>query len=152
VAPHGRYIATETGISAVINAALSLLAAWLVFHTRTAIGATGVGGYAVDFLPQTFMVTFMSTLVPTWLTRRRVRSGQLAKSPRSGLPLPHNVFLRALAIALTATLVIGVACMLVSRQWNAPLQFDALLILKVVYGVLLSIPITRFVLRAALAG
>lgn len=150
--PHGRYIATEVAISALINGALSLLAAWLVFGGREAIEAAGPRGFAMDFLPQTFMVALMSTLVPTWLTRRRVRSGQLERVPWPVSRLPRNAVLRALSLALASTAVLGLAAMMLSPAvWTGSLLLPGLLALKVAYGVLLSVPVTGFALRAALA-
>jgi hypothetical protein len=95
------------------------LAAWLVFGGRTFIEAAGPRGFAVDFLPQTFMVTFMSTLIPTWLTRRRVRAGLIQKLPAPVSRLPRSLILRALAFALVATLVLGLPAMLLApRLWD----------------------------------
>lgn len=148
--PHGRYIAVETAISVVINGLLSLLAAWFVFRGRESIDAAGPLGYAMDFLPQTFMVTFMSTLVPTWLTRRRVRAGQLQQFPERVARLPRNVVLRALLVGLASTLVLGLTAMILAGWvWNAPLALATLLVLKVACGALLSIPVTRFAITRA---
>lgn len=148
--PHGRYIAVETAISAVINAALSLLAAWLVFGGRTSLDAAGPQGFAMDFLPQTFMVTFMSTLVPTWLTRRRVQAGQLEKLPERAAPLPRNPLLRALLVALATTIIMGLAAMILAPMvWSSPVALQGLLVLKVAYGALLSIPVTRYAITRA---
>jgi hypothetical protein len=152
VSPHGRYIATEVAISALINGALSLLAAWLVFGGRQSIEAAGPQGFAMDFLPQTFMVTLMSTLVPTWLTRRRVRSGQIGKLPQAASRLPQNVALRALALALASTALLGVGAMaLAPVVLEGAVLLTGLLALKVAYGVVISVPVTGFALRAALA-
>jgi hypothetical protein len=152
MAPHGRYIAVETAVSTLINAALSLLAAWLVFGGRTSIEAAGPRGFAMDFLPQTFMVSFMSTLIPTWLTRRRVRAGEVERGTSPASRLPRNLLVRALVSALAMTLVLGVAAMLLApRLWGQPLPLAGLFGLKVAYGALISVPVTRFALRAALA-
>jgi hypothetical protein len=150
VSPHGRYIATEVAISALINGALSLLAAWLVFGGRQSIEAAGPHGFAMDFLPQTFMVTLMSTLVPTWLTRRRVRAGGIGKLPQAVSRLPRNAALRALVLALASTALLGVGAM-----WLAPVVckgavlLPGLLGMKVAYGVVISVPVTWFAITRA---
>jgi len=150
VSPHGRYIATEVAISALINGALSLLAAWLVFGGRQSIEAAGPQGFAMDLLPQTFMVTLMSTLVPTWLTRRRVRSGQIKRLPQGVTRLPHNVVLRALTLALASTAILGLgALFLAPVVWQGPVSLAGLLALKVTYGALISIPVTGFAITRA---
>jgi len=147
-----RYLRIETLVSLLVNSLLSLLAAWVVFGRHESVALWGSDGVAVDFLPQTFMVALMSTLVPGLLTRRRVRAGQLAALDRPPPRLPCNLVLRALLVAGVATLAFGgVAILLTSAVWAGPLPLGAVIVLKVLYGAILSIPITRFGLLAALS-
>jgi hypothetical protein len=146
-----RYLLVETLISLIINAVLSLLMAWVVFGRRELVEVTGATGVAMDFLPQTFMVTLMSTLVPTLLTRKRVRENKIAPLATT-LRLPRNILWRALLMAVVATLVLGaVAVPLTTALVNGPMSVQSLFLLKMLYGAVISVPITLLVLCAALA-
>ena len=146
-----RYILVETAISMVINAAISACFAWLVFGGRADIALWGAGGLAFDFVPQTFMIAMMSVVVPTMLTRRRIGAG--AVRPRRGPPsrLPSNLFVRALLVALVATVALGgVATAALAATWSGPVGFTAALPLKIAYGAAVALVVTPFALKAAL--
>lgn len=150
--PHRRYLLVETTISVVINSALSLFFAWVVFGKLEVIELAGPAGLAMDFLPQTFMVALMSTLVPTLLTRKRVRQSRIAALATAPMSLPRNVLLRALLVAVVAVLVLGGAAMLLTPMLVAgPMPQRSAYALKVAYGALISVPITLLALRCALA-
>jgi hypothetical protein len=146
-----RYIFTETAISIVINAAISAGFAFVVFGGRAEIGLWGPGGLAIDFAPQSFMIALMSVLVPTALTRRRIRTGTL--KPGNGLPsrLPRNLVGRALLVALAATTVLGgIAVAISAAAWAGPLGFATVLPLKIIYGAAVAFIVTPTALKAAL--
>lgn len=148
---HRAYLARETAASALINAVISLLVAWLVFG-RAGSPVTDAQAFGADFLPQAFILSVMSSLVPTALTRRRLHQGVVAPAARLPLPLPRNQLLRALLIGLVAMVVAGgVAALLTPAVWTGPLSMPAVYAVKVVFGVLLSIPVTLLAVRAALA-
>lgn len=145
-----RYIMIETLISMAVNAAFSAGFALLIFGGRAEIGLWGPDGLALDFAPQTFVIAMMSVLVPTALTRRRIRSGALA--PGRGAPsrLPGNLLVRALLLALVATLLLGgTATALLAATWSGPLAFGAVLPLKIIYGAFVALAVTPPALRAA---
>jgi hypothetical protein len=145
-----RYIIVETLISVAINAAFSAGFAFLIFGGRTGIGLWGTSGLALDFVPQTFVIAMMSVLVPTALTRRRIRTGAL--QPGNGPPsrLPRFLLARALLVALLATFILGGAAIaLLTATWAAPLAFAAVLPLKIIYGAFVALLVTPLALRAA---
>ena len=146
---HRRYVEKETLIAVAINSALSALFAFIVFGGN---GAAPVGDVAFDAFPQSFMIALMTTLVPTAITRRRVRLGAVppltGRSPR----LPRNLLLRALLVAAAAALVGGGLHWLLLPQLAPPLwAFGAVLVYKIVYGALLALLLAPPILRAALA-
>lgn len=147
-----RYVLVETFIGMVINAAISAGFAFLVFGGRAAVGLWGADGLALDFVPQTFMVALMSALVPSLLTRRRIAAGAIrAGGPPS--PLPRNLLLRALLLALLATILLGgVATLILALVLNGPVPFWTLLPFKIAYGAFVAALITPMALRAALAA
>ena len=73
-----RYVAVETAVSIVINVLISALFMFAVFGRTPLIDLWGSHGLAIDFIPQTFMISAMSVLVPTLIARKRVRQGVLA--------------------------------------------------------------------------
>jgi hypothetical protein len=99
-----KYLASETALSMAINAAISIGFAWLVFHGHDHVPSSGPGGLVRDAAPQTFMITLMSTLVPSLVTRKRMHSGHLdawLRGQLGGSPAPAGkIVLRALMLAL----------------------------------------------------
>lgn len=145
-----RYLLVETSISMLVNALFSAGFTFLVFGGRGEIGLWGPAGLALDFAPQTFVIAMMSVLVPTALTRRRIRSGALAPGRRAPSRLPGNLLVRALLVASGATLLLGgAATAVLAASWSGPLTFGAVLSLKIVYGALVALAVTPLALRAA---
>jgi hypothetical protein len=147
-----RYIFIETLISIVINAVISAGFALFVFGGRTEIPLWGASGIAFDFVPQTFMIALMSVIVPTALTRKRIRAGALSQESHQSAPLPRNLFARALLIAFLATIVLGgMAIVLTICLWGGPADFKMVLPIKILYGAMVALVVTPLALRAALA-
>jgi hypothetical protein len=146
-----RYILVETLISIAINAAISAGFAFLVFGGRTEIGLWGPHGLALDFAPQTFMIALMAVLVPTALTRRRVRTGALPGRRAPPPRLPRSLLVRALLVASLATVLLGgAATAVLAATWSGALDFATVLPLKIIYGALVALLVTPPALRAAL--
>jgi hypothetical protein len=145
-----RHVVTETLISMVVNALFSAGFAFLVFGGVTEIGLWGPAGLALDFVPQTFVIATMSVLVPTALTRRRIRAGALARGRGAPSRLPGNLLVRALLVALAATILLGgAATALLAAASSGPLTFATVLPLKIAYGAFVALAVTPLALRAA---
>lgn len=146
---HRRYLATETAISVVINVALSAVFTWTVFGGRAIIAADGAKGFGLDFLPQTFMISLMSVVVPTLLTRKRLSAGRLSSIETRRSPWP--LWMRAPLIAVAATLVLGGSAALLSPML-APqgLVFPTLFGVKLAYGAIIAMLVTPIGLVQAL--
>jgi hypothetical protein len=148
---HAQYVRKEAAIAVVINSLFSALFVFLVFGRRAEVALWGADGVALDFVPQTFIITMITVMVATLLTRKRVRSGVIQR--RSGAParLPQNSFLRALLLALVATIVFGgVMTGLLALLWSGPHSFIAVLIFKIAYGAIVAAVMAALSLRAAL--
>jgi hypothetical protein len=144
-----RYVRRETLIGIAINAVLSALFTILVFG-GTAVAA--VGAIAQDAFPQSFMIALMTALVPTAITRKRLRGGQIAPLPASGSGLPRNLVLRGLLVAVAAALIGGGLHWVLLPLLAPPLwSFPALLAYKVAYGGLLAASIGPWLISSALA-
>ena len=149
---HKAYIKRETAVSIVINSVLSALFFWLVFRGVDPVPAWGMGNWVFDFLPQSFMIAFMSTLLPGALTGKAIRAGKILANG-AGNFLPANLFLRALVLALMSALggtaIIALGATVTGTTELSPMMASGL---KVAYGAILAIIVTPPGLRRALAG
>lgn len=150
MASHSAYIRKETVISMAINAVISAAFTWAVFGGQQVAPMWTSGGVTADLLPQTFMVSVMSALVPTLLTRKRRRAGVISYDDRASR-IPGNVLVRAIGIALVATIVlVGLAAAAIAAsgiEWiGVPMLFPA----KIAYGAIVASIVTPLALRAEL--
>jgi hypothetical protein len=137
------YAARETLVSAVINAALSVGFFLLVFGGVDPVPTWGIGNYAFDFVPQSFAIGLMATLVPGFLCRSALIAGRIP----GGSPLaigPGSIVTRALVNGFLAGSVGAGMC--AAALWASGL--DALasttaFVLKFAYGALLGAFVTR---------
>ena len=147
---HHRYLAVEASIGAAISAMLSFLFCMLLFGGEARVAVGGPSGLVVDAIPQGFMIALMSSLVPTLLTRRRVRLGAVAR--REGRQrLPTNLLLRVLVFACGAA---GFSVALTAALlWPGPANwpFAIVAIGKTLYGALLGGSVAALATHAALA-
>jgi hypothetical protein len=146
-----RHIARQTAISIVINMVLSAFFFLLLFGGQEFVAVWGVRGLAADFVPQSFMITLMSVLMPGLASERKLRAAQLIPLAE-GTRLPRHVGLRALVLAVPAALAGGAGMAAVlglagvdAIAWAPALGF------KIAYGGLLGSIVTPIGLRAALA-
>jgi hypothetical protein len=142
-----KYLAIETVISIAINAAISIGFVWLVFHGHDPVPTSGPGSLVRDAAPQTFMITLMSTLVPSLITRQRMRSGHLDAWHRSqpgAIPSPTGkILLRALTLAIAAgVLGLVLSAAILPVLFPGGLPYDRVLVLKAAYGALVALVIT----------
>ncbi len=143
------YLRKESMLSIVINSVLSLLFFLVVFGVDPAgaVRLGGVGGYAIDFLPQSFMVALMSALVPGVITGARIRGGKIAGAPEATGALAA----RSMLTAVLALIVGGaIAFVLSLLTGNTALAWFPALVAKIVYGAILAAIVTPVGLRAAL--
>lgn len=148
---HVAYIRKETLISMVLNGVFSLTFFLIVFGQAATIPLWGVGNWVFDMLPQSFMITLMSTLVPGALTAKRLRAGVLHPSSQQSR-LPRSLALRAVLLSVAAALLgTTVVAALAWASGLTALDWLPALILKVLYGIVLAAVVTPIGLRGALA-
>ena len=141
-----RYVATETVISIMINATMSALFMELVFGRSSQITLWGPRGLAVDFIPQTLAISAMSVIVPTLITRRRLRMRVICPLQRPFLPAGLASLWRRVALVSVALVVGagGLATCILSAQSSEAWTFWTVFPYKIVYGAavaLLATPI-----------
>lgn len=146
-----RYVIVETLVGVAVNAFMSLAITWLVFHGHARVPSTGGVSLVTDAIIQSFMVALMSVLPVSLLTRARARKGRLLPVPIGGWRGPKVLALRAILVAVM-TAVIGFVGFRLLAPSLAPdgLTFADALILKGVYGAILSAVIVPFAAIAAL--
>ena len=153
---HRRYLLIETAVSTVFNTAISALFAFLLAQGAPTVPLWGATGMAFDLLPTVFMITLVTTLIVTLLTRKRIRAG---KVPPLGAGeggwlgwAPRNAALRALVYAgLLALVLVPVSIAVLVLLGVHALPFHIFLPYKMIYGAALSILATPLIARAALA-
>jgi hypothetical protein len=150
---HNHYVAVETSISVVLNIVISALFMFLVFGRTVGIELWGTHGLALDFVPQTFMITLMSVWVPSLITRRRIRCGRIKRLEQlAPSRLPRSIFLRAVAIGCVLTVLAGgCAVLIASALWHVTESFWHVLPFKLAYGALVAAIATPLGLRAILS-
>jgi hypothetical protein len=149
---HQKYVLVETIISAVINAVVSALFVWIVFHGLKNVVMWGPNGLAFDLVPTTFMITLMTCIALTLVTRKRMRKGIVPhlSGPRV-FQLPKNAILRGLTMAVVATVLLVPATVGILIAANAaPMAYGHVMIYKIVYGALLGLVVTPVILINAL--
>jgi hypothetical protein len=146
-----QYIRRETVTSVIVSSVLSILLFFVVFGGIDPVPVWGAGGWVRDFVPQSFMIALMTTLVPGVLARRQIRAGAVAATAGE-TRLPRNLLARALVLAAAAAVIgtVVVAAVVLAAQQPA-VPFAIAVILKAAYGAALAAVITPLGLRAALA-
>jgi hypothetical protein len=147
------YIARETTVNVVINTMISAVFMKMAFGGRASINLWGPHGLVLDFVPQTFMISAMSILVPTLIARRRMRCGVM--EPLRLLTLPpalQPLWRRSLLLAGTLTGVAGgIGTGLLTALSADPLTFWDVFPLKLGYGALIAAIATPIGLVMALS-
>lgn len=139
-----RHIARETAVSTGINAAISVGFFVLVFGEVDSVPVWGMGNYAFDFLPQSFAIGLMATLVPGLLCRRAIAAGRFGGN---ATPTPASVIVKAVLNALAALVLGAGLCAL--ALWAAGVEeIDQVtaFVPKVLYGAVLGAIVTRLTL------
>lgn len=146
------YIAVETAVSIVINVIISALFMVAVFGRTPQIELWGAHGLALDFIPQTFMITAMSVLVPTLLTRKRIRRGIVLGRQKNTPRLVRHLAVRVVLLAALLTIILGgIGVAILSASWQGPVSYWHTFPLKLLYGGLVALIATPIGLFIALS-
>ena len=145
------YIRRETRISIAINVVLSLVFFLIVFQLTGPLQVWGTGHFAFDFAPQSFMIAFMSTLVPGMMTARKLANGvvlPMDQVQRLRMPLVVRAMVLAGAAALAGA---GLAVLLFHLFGMDKIDWTTALVVKLLYGGCLARIVTPIGLQDALA-
>jgi hypothetical protein len=150
--PRAGYIYREMVISMAINTAISIGFVFLVFHGHQEVPLMGWRGAIADTGPQSFMVTLMSWLVPSVLTRRRLVAGHLWWHTGSHSRGAVRDSLSAILLAILVSLVaVAVAYFVLPKLVpGGEISFDKFVFAKALYGALLAAAVTGTALTSSL--
>lgn len=147
-----KYLVGETAGSGIVNGLLNFASAYAIFHGHIAIPAVGPGSLLRDSIGETFIVSFLSVLIPSFIARHRGRAGKLPVSPNSNPKPAGNLWVRALTIGLIFTAV-GVSCnaLLLPRMFSEIVSLRDVLLFKTFYGALIGSIATFLAVQRVLA-
>lgn len=156
-ADHRRALHQEMIVSTAINSLVPAAIIWLVdlAPPDTLLGANGIVG---PMSKASGLATFAMTLILTLIVRHRVRGGGLPAldwpNAERGLMRfqPRMLLLRAIANALLAVvLLVPAGLVVVAIIHILPLDKIGFLMFNLVFGAIVGIVMTRFVVLPALA-
>jgi hypothetical protein len=126
-------ILRETIVSVLINTALSIVFFLVVFGIKAPIR---LGDMALDFLPQTFMVALMGTLIPPLILRRKAGAAV------------RPIVVRSFIAAVVSLALAGGAAYVVCRG-NADFTFRPAiaLLMRAIYGAILALIVTPWAIK-----
>jgi len=146
------YIRRETAIGVLISMAISAGFFLMIFGVADPVPVGGFRGYAVDFLPQTFMVGLMGAFVPSVLTRKRITNSAIAAIATPSF-WPGAVLPRSILMALLSALVMGGGAMaILAALGAATVPWAPALAIKVAVGGVVAAIVTPAAIRATLAA
>lgn len=145
-----KYIRTETIFSTIGSTVVNILFFFLVFGLTGPIEVWGIGKYAFDFVPQSFMTALLCTWLPGFITRRRLASGVVTHlpgpSPRFASLILRGLFYGAVALGLGAGCVAAGLYLLGLNEVNWLGGF----VFKLSFGAIVAAVVTPLGLRALL--
>lgn len=145
-----RFIVTETLVNGALSAVLSAGFVWLIFGGRSAIPLRGADGVIFDQLPMTFMISLMMTFGLTLFTRARCAKGQAPRRD-SRLPLPRWLPLRAVSVAVVATvLLVGISAALLAAFGPPVWSYAEVTVFKMIYGTIVAMAVTPVIVVGAM--
>jgi hypothetical protein len=152
---HRRLLLVETAVAVVVNCLLSVVAAYLFAGKMRQVPLWGTGGMAVDLFPTFFMITLMTSLIPTLLIRRRLATGAiepLSVPARSRLAGVRPVTRALLFAAAAALLLAPSTAALLGLLGLAQLPFGAFVAFKaglaIVYAAAIAPPLVALALSS----
>jgi hypothetical protein len=144
-----RYLVVETAIGMLINTLISIGFVYLIFGGTERVATAAL---IPDAVPQSFMIALMSTIVPTLLTRKRLREGVVTPLDGQIPKLLKALPVRALLIAFSATIIgFAIHSLLLGNFSTTEISFEMTLIFKAIYGAILAAIVIPMTLCLALS-
>lgn len=145
------YLARETLVSALINGVISVGFFLLVFGGVDPVPAWGMGNYAFDFVPQSFAIGLMATLVPGLLCRKAITRGRIEGLVQTSAGSREIVASATFNAFLAVVFGAGLCALILLTLRVHTLPHNLAFVLKVLYGAVQGSLVTRFVLRRMMA-
>ncbi len=143
-----QHVIRETLTSTLINSLFSFTITLLLLGGNEVIARQAL---VIDAIPQSFFVTFFSVLIPTWLTRKKIRGNKLPTLPFRQTWLPFNGFLRAVCFGVIVAIAGAMLHLVVLSVLQVnQLGIGTIYVYKTIYGAMLSVLVTPYALMVAL--
>lgn len=143
------YIRKETLISSIINALFSIAFFMALFRNSQQLILGDTSRLTMDFLPQAFFVGFFAALPASLLTIKRIKAGTVTLDGKSRPPLPQSLPLRIVIFTLGSLILFGGGAVLIfSLLVPIKLSFVSALVMKAIYGILITLIITPLAIRS----
>ena len=121
------FIQRQTAINVAVCLFASLLPFLLVFEIGMQVPVWGMGNYVFDFLPQGFMIAFMSILMPGLSAAKALREGSVSQLDHRSQP-PASLVIRAgLFGVIGAGAGVGLAAGMISITGASAINWTAAL-------------------------
>lgn len=141
----------HTLVSCIINALFSMAFFALFFREEAVLVLGQMSKLTTDFLPQALFVGFFSSLPPSLLTLKELKAGKLSPRLGTAFPLPTNLVLRVIVLAVLSLFVFGGGTVLILNFIEPiTISFTVGLVVKALYGIALSLIITPIAVMATL--
>lgn len=148
-----RYITKETMISFCANGLVNSVIIWIVFGRKTQIPLLGIGGIAIDFIPQLGAISLVGCIVPALLARSRLNSGTICTDLGTARVRLRTILRNSLVSAICVTLVLGFAATAILMAiWPGPYEFREVFMIKAAAGCVVPFIITPRAISWALEG
>ncbi len=144
------YIRIELLIGTIIGGVVSGAFCIAIFGKASVITGNDI---AFDAIPHSFMLTLMAILVPSQITKSRLRRGMIAPLTVERLPwLKRHLIIGSVATASAMT-VVGYALHAILLPIVGPAVWPLwmLLAFKIAYGMIICLIIGRWVLKSAMS-
>lgn len=156
---HKTFLIKETLLSVVVNALLTLIMSYAIFHSRDSVPFWGRGGLVMDMGSTIFFVCFGMTMVLTPVVRMRIQKGgapsadlSFRNHPVWKLFFPTMFFFRAVMLAMVSVMILLPVSAGLMVLWKSyPVPLNLVLAFKTFYGGFLGLVVTPFILMGAMS-
>lgn len=146
------YIRNETKVSIVGAVVATAFVYCLVFGVLKPAAVRGLGGYAFDFIPQSFMTALICTVLPGMIVQKRMKSGSIDLGVNSS-DVRQSVLVSGLFYSLAILVVAGGgAAGLFYLAGIEQIDWASGLAVKMVFAAVVAVIVTPLGLRNLLGA
>ena len=146
-----KYVIVESTGSGVVNGLLNLAAAYVLFHGRGIVPASGPVGLVRDSIGETFLVVSLSYMVAALISRSRRRDGTLPTLGGVRAPSPGSIYLWSFGLGILFTcILVPLNALLLPRLFQNGFTLTQVILFKTFFGAVLGSIATVLAITKAL--